>query len=153
MPWAHACHNSKPFRTLQNYRWRAIIRYGTSFAQITRKIKESRNLSEDARDAVARAQTAEALLEDQVKDNTRLKDELEKSKAEVKRCEEALFAAEAREALHEGISVEREQELETLREEVTNARHQLKVLGDALKKSDDRVNEAKIRVREIEQVT
>lgn len=131
---------------------RALSPPQESVSEISRKIEENRNLSADAKDAAARAQTAEALLEERMQDNARLKGELEKSRAEVKRCEEALSAAETREALHEGASVEREKQLQTLREEFTSTRHRLEVLGDSLKNSDDRVNEAKVRVREMEQV-
>lgn len=120
---------------------------------MTRKIEENFRLNEAARDALDRAKQAEKCLEEQIQNNARMRERLESARLEVARCQEAVDAAEAKAARHESVSAELQKELRTLRGQVTAARQRLQALGDDLAKSNDRVKEAKARVREIEKVT
>lgn len=120
---------------------------------MTKKIEENLKLSTDAQDALTRAKKAEKHLEEQIQQNARLGECLESARLEVARCQEAVAAAEAKADRCESVSAELEAELRILREHVTEARQRLQALGDDLARSNDRVDEAKTRVRGIEKVT
>ncbi|CAN0207116.1 unnamed protein product [Scytosiphon promiscuus] len=115
-----------------------------------KNIEENLRLSADAQDAVTRAKQAEKDLEEQVQHNARLQERLKSARHEVARCHEAVAAAEAKADRCKSVSAELKTELQTLREHVTEARQRLQALGEDLAKSNDRVNDAKARVREIE---
>lgn len=126
----------------------------TPFSQeMTKKIEENVRLKKDATDVLACAEQAERDLEEQVQHNARLHESLESARLEVARCQEAVDAAEAKAARHGRVSAELEEDLRTLRGQVTAARKRLQALGDDLAKSNVRVEEAKARVREMIKVT
>lgn len=120
---------------------------------MTKKIEENLRLNDDAKDVLARAKQAEKDLEEQIQHNACLQEQLESARREVARCQEMVDAAEAKAAQHESVSAELQEELGTLRGQVTAAGKRLRALGDDLAKSNGRVEEAKARVREIEKVT
>lgn len=150
------CNSGRPYpdRIPKSLRWppRRATWPTLFFQEMTKKIEENFRLNEDARDALYRAQQAEKRLEEQVQNNARMRERLESARLEVARCQEAVDAAEAKAARHESVSAELQNELRSLRGQVTAAVQRLQALGDDLAKSNERVNEAKARVREIEQV-